>query len=203
MDQLTDYIVNEVEHGMNGTNLRGGQIKFGTGYNSISPLEEKTIHAAAQAHHRTKAPVHSHTENGTMALEQLEILKQEGVDLHNVYIGHLDRNPDSWLHLKVAETGAYLGFDGINKIKYYPESVRIRCILELVRHGYQKQILVGGDSARRSYYASYQNGPGLGFIIGKWVPRMIEEANEAGFDGRQLIEDFFINNPRESLPFKR
>lgn len=202
VDQLTDYVVNEVEHGMNGTTLRGGQVKFGTGYNSISPLEEKTIRAVAQAHLQTHAPIHSHTESGTMALEQIEILKQEGVDLHNVSFGHMDRNPDTWMHLKVAETGAYLSFDGIDKIKYYPECVRIHCILELVRHGYQKQILIGGDTARKSYYASYKNGPGLGFIIGKWVPRFREEANEAGFDGQQLIEDFFINNPRECFSFK-
>lgn len=203
VDQLAEFIAGEVEHGMQGTELRGGQVKFGTGYNSISPLEEKTIRAAARAHLETGAPVHAHTEAGTMALEQIEILKEEGVDLHNVSFGHMDRNPDPWYHLRIAETGAFVSFDGINKIKYYPESVRIGCILELVRAGYQKQILISGDTARKSYYRSYKYGPGLGFIIQKWCPRFIEEADKAGFDGEQLIEDFFVNNPRECMTFKK
>lgn len=202
VDQLAEFVVDEVEHGLYGTDLKGGQVKFGTGYNSITPLEEKTIRAVARAHLATGAPVHAHTEAGTMALEQIEILKEEGIDLHNVSFGHMDRNPDTWYHLKIAETGAYVCFDGINKIKYYPESVRIKCILELVKAGYRKQILISGDTARKSYYQSYKYGPGLGYIIQKWCPRFIEEADREGLDGKGLIEDFFINNPRECFTFK-
>jgi phosphotriesterase-related protein len=203
LDELTKFVVNEVEIGMNGTKIKGGQVKFGTGYNSISPEEIKTIRAVARAHHETGAPIHAHTEAGTMALDQIQYLKEEKVDLHNVSFGHMDRNPDPWMHLKVAETGAYLCFDGIAKVKYYPESTRIACILNLVKHGYQKQILISGDTARKSYYYAYKHGLGLQYIISRWVPRFIEEADEAGFDGHQLIEDFFINNPKANFTFKK
>ncbi|MDR1899421.1 MAG: hypothetical protein LBQ55_05380 [Treponema sp.] len=201
-DQLTDFVVGEVETGMNGTSLRGGQVKIGTGYNSISPMEEKTIRAVARAQTQTGAPLHCHTEAGTMALEQIELLRREKVDLSSVSFGHMDRNPDPWMHRKVAETGAYLCFDGIGKIKYNSENVRISCILQLVRAGFQKQILISGDMARKSYYASYKHGPGLGYIIAKWIPRFIEEADTAGFDGKALVEDFFVNNPRMCFTFK-
>lgn len=196
---LTDFVVAEFAVGMEGTTVRAGQLKFGTGYNMINPLEEKTIRAVARAHHLTKAPIHSHTEAGTMALEQIAILKEEGIDLAVVSIGHMDRNPDLWYHLKIAATGAYLSFDGIGKIKYYPECVRIQAILELVKRGYQKQILIGGDTARKSYYKSYKHGLGLGYILEKWVPRFVEEAQAAGLDGRQLVAEFFVNNPRRYL----
>lgn len=202
IEELTDFVVKEVEEGMEGTSIRAGQVKFGTGYNSISPLEEKTLRAVARAHHITKAPIHSHTEVGTMAFEQIELLKEEGINLEHWSVGHMDRNPDTWYHLKIADTGAFLCFDGIGKIKYYPESVRIQCILELVKRGHQKQILISGDTARKSYYQSYGNGLGLGYIKEKWVPRFIEEADAAGFDGKALVEDFFINNPRRCFTFK-
>ncbi len=201
--ELTDFVVNEVEKGMNGTNLRGGQVKFGTGYNSITPLEVKTLRAVSNAHHQTGAPVHSHTESGTMALEQIELLKESGMNLENVSFGHMDRNPDHWMHLKVAETGAFLCFDGVGKVKYGPESLRIACIINLVKHGYQKQILVSGDTARKSYYYSYTYGPGLGFILKKWIPRLLEEAEAAGIDGSTLVQDIFINNPRRCFTFKK
>jgi 5-phospho-D-xylono-1,4-lactonase len=202
IEELTDFVVKEFSEGMEGTNIRAGQLKFGTGYNMIDPLEEKTLRTVARAHHITKAPIHTHTEAGTMALEQIELLTKENINMENVSIGHMDRNPDTWYHLKIAETGAYLSFDGIGKIKYYPECVRIKSILELVKRGYQQQILIGGDTARKSYYKSYQHGLGLGYIIEKWIPRFIEEAEEAGFDAKKLINDFFVKNPMKYLTVK-
>lgn len=203
INELADFVIREVEEGLEGTNICGGQVKFGTGYNRITPLEEKTIRAVARAHHETKAPVHSHTEAGTMALEQIEILKSEHVPLEYVSFGHMDRNPDPFYHEQVARTGAFLSFDGISKIKYAPESTRIQCIFELVRKGYEKQILVSGDTARKTYYKHYDYGLGLENILGKWVPRFIEEADQAGFSGEDLVTNFFVNNPARCFTFKK
>ena len=200
--ELADYVIGEIEEGLEGTNIRGGQLKFGTGYNSISPLEVKTIQAIVIAHKETKAPIHSHTEAGTMALEQIEIIKNEGVKLEHVAIGHMDRNLDPYYHVQIARTGAFLCFDGIGKIKYGPESNRINEILYLVKQGFKDQILISGDTARKSYYKHYNFGLGLEFIIKKWVPRFVDEAERAGLDGESLIKDFFINNPMRCFAFK-
>lgn len=202
VEELTRFIIDEVEIGMQGTQVKGGQVKFGTGYNSITPSEVKTIRAACRAHLETGAPVHAHTEAGTMALEQLGYIKEEGVEPANVSFGHMDRNPDTYYHLKIADTGAYLCFDGIAKVKYNPESTRIKCILELAKRGYQKQILVSGDTARKSYYHSYCYALGLPYIKNFWMERLIEEAEAWGMDGKALAEDIFINNPRECFTFK-
>ncbi|TFJ91259.1 phosphotriesterase family protein [Lentibacillus salicampi] len=203
INELTEFVVREIEEGLECTNIPGGQVKFGTGYNRITPLEEKTLRAVARAHHETKAPMHSHTEAGTMALEQIEILKSEGINLEYMSFGHMDRNPDPFYHEKVAKTGAFLSFDGISKIKYAPESTRIHCILELVNKGYEDQILVSGDTARKSYYKHYDYGLGLENILGKWVPRFIEEADQNGFDGKKLVDKFFVQNPKRCFTFKK
>nr|MBC7245715.1 phosphotriesterase [Chloroflexota bacterium] len=201
-EDLTRLFVSEVKEGIGNTGYKAGQLKFGTGYNSISAREEKVLRAVAKAHLATGAPLHAHTENGTMALEQAEILLQEGVDLSRVSFGHMDRNPDPYIHRKLAEKGAFICFDGLGKVKYYPESTRIACILELVKRGYEDQILLGCDTARKSYFRSYSYGPGLDWMLRKWVPRFIEEAIEAGFDGKRLVEQFLIGNPRRYLSFK-
>lgn len=203
VNELADFVIREVEEGLEGTPFRAGQVKFGTGYNRITPLEEKTLRAVARAHHETKAPIHSHTEAGTMALEQIELLRRENVDLSFLSLGHMDRNPDPYYHEQIAKTGAYLSFDGIGKIKYAPESTRIHLILELVRKGYEDQILISGDTARKTYYKHYDYGLGLEYIIAKWVPRFVDEADRAGFDGRKLIEKFFVTNPANCFAFKR
>ena len=200
-EDLAKLFIAEVEDGIEGTGYRAGQIKFGTGYNSISALEEKVLRAVAKAHLATGAPLHAHTENGTMALEQAELLLQTEVNLARVSFGHMDRNPDPYIHRKLAEKGAFLCFDGLGKVKYYPESTRIACILELVRRGHEDQILLGCDTARKSYFRSYGYGLGLDWMLRKWVPRFIEEATEAGFDGKRLVEKFLIENPRRFLAF--
>lgn len=200
--QLADFVVREVREGMNGTDIRAGQVKFGTGYNSISPLEIKTIRAVARAHRETGAPIHSHTESGTMPLEQMAYLREEGVGMENVSFGHMDRNLDPYLHLKVAESGAYLCFDGIGKVKYGPESQRIACILALIKRGYGDQVLVSGDTARKSYYRSYGHGLGLGYILETWIPRFQEEAAAAGLDGEDAVRRIFVDNPRRCFTFK-
>lgn len=202
INELADFVIREVEEGLEGSPFKAGQVKFGTGYNRITPLEEKTLRAVARAHHETKAPIHSHTEVGTMGLEQIELLRSEKVDLSFLSLGHMDRNPDPYYHEQIAQTGAYLSFDGIAKIKYAPESTRIALILELVRKGYEDQILISGDTARKTYYKHYDHGLGLEYIIAKWVPRFMDEANRAGFDGQKLVEKFFIKNPANCFAFK-
>jgi 5-phospho-D-xylono-1,4-lactonase len=200
VERLEEQIVADVTVGMEGTDVRGGVIKFGTGYNHITPVEERVIRAAARAHRRTGATLHGHTETGTMAPEQIDILREEGVDLRRVGFVHLMRNPDWWLHKTIAETGAYLCCDGFSKIKYHSESVRIDLIIKLIEAGYQRQLLIGGDLARRSDLSSYTGGPGLGYIAGKWLPRFRLELAERGFPGTQVEEvctDLFVNNPAD------
>jgi 5-phospho-D-xylono-1,4-lactonase len=201
--EIGNHIAAEVTRGLDGTSLKGGVVKFGTGYNTISDAEDKVLRATLDAHKETNAPLHSHTELGTLILEQLAIVKQEGVDPSRLTIAHVDRNPDPWVHRKAAETGVFLCFDGISRIKYHPESVLIDCILKLVARGHEKQILIGGDIARRTMYRNYgEGGLGLGYILESWVPRFVEEAGEAGFDGRQLIKTFMVENPARAFAFK-
>ena len=201
-DALARHVVAEVTQGMDGTDVRGGVVKFGTGYNTMNEAEIKILLAVLDAHKETGAPIHSHTELGTMALEQLDLVKAEGVEPERLTIAHLDRNPDPWLHRKVAETGVFFSFDGITRVKYYSEDVRTRCILDLVRWGHEDQIMVGGDIARRTMFASYgEGGLGMGFILEKWKPRFIEEAGEAGFDGEKLVHKFFVENPQRAFAF--
>ncbi len=202
-DQIRQHVVDELTVGMDGTALKGGVAKFGTGYNAILESEDKMVRAVLDAHKETGCPLHAHTELGTLILEQLAIVKEEGVDPTRLTIAHVDRNPDHWVHLKAAETGVFMCFDGISRIKYHPESILIDCILNLVRHGHADQIVVGGDIARRTMYRNYgEGGLGLGYILASWVPRFIEQADDAGFDGKALVETFFVKNPQRAFAFR-
>lgn len=201
VEKLTDFVAAEIEYGLEGTQYRAGQVKFGTGYNTVSPLEIKTIEVAAAVHHRTGAPVHAHTEAGTMALKQIEILKSCQVDPAHCSFGHMDRNLDLWYHRKIAETGAYLSFDGIGKIKYHPEDKLIEHILTLIQDGFGKQLLISGDTARKSYYRHYGHGLGLDYALTGWTPIFRDLAQAAGCDAEVLLKDLFCHNVARCMTF--
>jgi len=202
IENLIEMVRMEIEVGLEGTNYKAGQVKFGTGYNSINPLEIKTIKAAVMVHKLTGAPVHSHTEAGTMAIEQIEILEKEGMDLKNVSFGHMDRNIDLYYYEQIASTGAYLSFDGLGKNKYGPESNRINAIINLIKMGYINQILLGGDTARKSYYRSYGYGLGLEWLLKRWIPRFRIECEREGLDSEEVVNKLLIENPKRYLTFK-
>ncbi|MCL5676855.1 MAG: phosphotriesterase-related protein, partial [Firmicutes bacterium] len=80
IEELTDMVVRDIREGIDGTRHRAGQLKFGTSYGLIQPVEEKAARAACRAQRQTGAPLFTHTEAGTMGLEQLEIIRAEGVN---------------------------------------------------------------------------------------------------------------------------
>ncbi len=204
VEQYEELMVREVEEGIGDSGVRGGVIKFGTGYNQISEAEERVARAAARAHRRTGAPLHSHTEAGTMALEQVEIMREEGVDLRRLAIAHLTRNVDPWYHRQVAATGVFLSFDQLSKVKYGPESDRIDATIALIEAGHLEQLLVGGDLARQSDLWSYERGPGLRYVLESWIPRLRSELGERGYDEQrvdEIVETLLVRNPRRYLAF--
>ncbi|MCW2951168.1 MAG: aryldialkylphosphatase [Conexibacter sp.] len=204
IERYEELMVTEVVEGIDGSAVRGGVVKFGSGYNSISAAEERVIRAAARAHRRTGAPLHGHTEAGTMALEQIAILREEGVDLRRVAIAHLTRNVDPWYHRQVADTGVYLCFDQLSKVRYGPESGRIDALIALIEAGHVDQLLVGGDLARRSDLYAYERGPGLRYVLETWIPRLRAELRERGSDEdrvERIVQALLVENPRRYFDF--
>lgn len=192
VDEIAEILAGDILEGRDG--IRAGFIKIGTYYNLIHPLEKKTAIAAAEAQKRCGAPIWGHTEAGTMGMEILDILESESVDFSTVALGHLDRNPDEYYLLKLADRGIYVQFDGPGKVKYYPDSVRVKLIKSLIAHGYADQLLISGDMGRASYLEGYGGGPGFLYIKTKFVPRLLDEGVS-----EETIHKIFIDNPKRWL----
>ena len=171
---LSKRMIRDVCQGIDDTGVKAGVIKAGSSKNQITFLERRVFSAAVAAHHETGAAISTHTEAGTMALEQVELLTAGGVPPGKILIGHVDRKLDTTYHLEIAASGATLGFDQFSKEKYYPDHARISVIAELVAAGYGDQIVLSGDLARRSYWPSYGGGPGLTYIPWRVAPWLRE-----------------------------
>lgn len=192
--QVAEGILREFTHGIEETGVKPGAVKAGTGLDSILPEEETMLRAAALVHRQTGVSVVTHTEAGSMALEQIAILTAEGVPTDRIVVGHIDRKLE-WQYVKqIAETGVYFGFDQIGKEKYFPDRLRVDMIQRLVAAGHGKQILLGGDYARKSYLTAHGGGPGLPFLLWRFVPWL----REVGL-AEEAITDLIVRNPARSL----
>jgi phosphotriesterase-related protein len=200
IDALTQRFVDDIMTGMDGTTARAGLVKAAANLNDISAAEEKLYRAAARTHRQTGAPISTHSEAGTMMLEQVALFHEEGVDLSHVVIGHVDRNLDLSLHRRLAESGVNLSYDQFAKEKYAPDSQRLRLIRQLVDDGFGGQILLAGDMAKRSYWPSYHTGggPGLTFILWRILPWMREEGMP-----EDAIQAMLVDNPARIFQFRQ
>jgi len=175
---------------------KAGVIKFATHYNCIRPMEMKALQAACIASRETGAPISTHTERGTMGLEVIELVRQNGIDPERVILGHVDRNPDLEYHKKMASKGATLGYDGPSRAKYWPDSVLIELIKGMCKAGYADHIVLGGDNGRASMWPQYGGGYGHNYIIEKFVPRLLE-AGVSEVD----VHKFLYDNPMRQFTF--
>lgn len=169
--------------------VRAGVIKVGAGYWSIGAFERKILAAAAAAQTITGAAIVCHLEHGTAAWEVLACLRSAGAAADRLVFAHMDRNPDPGLHADLAAAGPYLGYDGMARTKYWPDSILIDCLIDVAERGGADRLLLGGDVARRSAFSSYGGLPGMAYLPSRFVPRLEQEA------GAQLVEQLLIRNP--------
>jgi phosphotriesterase-related protein len=196
VDQLAALFVGEVRDGIAGTEVKAGIIgEIGTSYHQILKEEEKVFRAAARAHLETGVPISTHATLGTMGREQVELFKQEGMDLGQVVIGHLDLVPDTAYHVELARQGVFLGFDTIGKEEYLPDSTRAELIQRLILEGFEDQIVLACDIALRSQLRRY-GGYGYAYLLDSFVPRLEELGIEPA-----TIHKLLVENPRRLLAF--
>jgi phosphotriesterase-related protein len=196
--QIADALIRDVCDGIDDTGVRAGVLKAGTSLNKITSNEEKLIQAAAIAHRETGASISTHTEAGTMALEQVERFKSLGVPVERLLIGHLDRNMDWDVHLALANTGVMFGYDQFGKEKYSPDFQRVEFVVRMVQGGFRDQLALSMDIARRSYFTSYGGGPGFTYMFWRIIPWL----KESGLTDDD-IDAIFVRTPARFLAIDR
>ena len=110
-DFIADLWVREIEDGIERTGIRAGIIKVATS-DPITEHEELMLRASARTHLRTGVPITTHTPaQSRIGEEQVRILKEEGVEPHHIYVGHINNTLDPEYHHELARLGVWLGWD--------------------------------------------------------------------------------------------
>lgn len=200
--ELAATMIAELQDGIQETGVRPGVIKAASSLDRIEPWEERAFRAAARAHLATGRPVITHTEHGTMADEQVALLRSEGVRPEHIILSHMDHRPDLALHRRLAEAGVFLSYDQIPKPKYSTEPTALELIVALARLDLHHQVMVGGDFARRSYFAGWGGAPGLAYLLTTFRARLAERLTDAGLPAATVIDAIFVQNPARAFAYR-
>jgi predicted metal-dependent phosphotriesterase family hydrolase len=178
------------------TPFRAGIIKVAGSEGGLSARDRRVLEAAAETHRRTGAPILTHCEHGTGALEQVRFLGDHGVLPGHIVLSHVDRVVDRGYHRELLGTGAFGEYDGSFRWTEDEPNGTVRLISWMTEDGLDDQIVLGMDAARRRYYRVHGGGPGLIWLLDGFA-RLLADAgiDEAGRDR------LFVTNPARAFAF--
>jgi phosphotriesterase-related protein len=187
-DDLAELWSAEARDGIEDTGIRPGFIKIAVDPGPLSEVHEKLVRAAARTHLATGLTIASHTPDGIAAGEQLAVLGDEGVDPSAWIWVHAQLEPDSSIHERVAEAGAWIEFDGIAPDTF---ATHVDLVLELRRAQLTDRVLLSHDAG---WYAVGEVGGGsfrpYDTLFGELVPTL----REAGLSDAE-VERLLVTNP--------
>ena len=197
-EDLARFLVSEIEDGVDGTGVRPGFIgEIGTERGHITPVVERVFRAAGRAHVRTGIPILTHTTHwGELALEQLDLLAEEGVDPSVVIVSHLGDRRGIDNILPIAERGAWLNVDNLGFVGgYAPLEFRADNVAELCSRGLAERVMLSNDICELGQLAAY-GGVGYAHVITTFLP-MLRERGVSDED----IQLMTVTNPSRAFAF--
>ncbi len=193
-DRLADIIIADLTDGVADTGIRAGIIgEIGVDLDYATAQEERVLRAAARAQKATGAPLTTHASMYPVGLAQLDILRDEGVDMSRVIIGHCDTYLAQDYHLAILEAGAYVQFDTVGRQHMNPDWRRADAFVELLRLGWREGLLLSSDRCFRSDLRAF-GGPGYGYVFTSFFDML----RARGVDDKTL-DLVTIENPRRAL----
>jgi predicted metal-dependent phosphotriesterase family hydrolase len=204
-DELADLFTADVGTGIDErdyggpivhrTGIRAGVVKVAGSEGGPSPRDLPIFRAAAETHRRTGAPIHTHCEAGTGALEQLRVLVDAGVPPSHVSLSHVDKVVDRGYHRELLSSGAFAVYDQAFRWGDRDNGT-IRLIEWAVADGTEGQVMLGMDAARQGYYRSFGGTPGLSFLLGDFSDHLSGRGIPA-----VVRESMFVAAPARAFAF--
>ncbi len=178
------------------TVVKAGIIKVATSAATPNERAQRVFAAAVAAHNATGAPVLTHCEEGAGAMEQVELLRELGMDLSRVVISHTDKVADPRYHDALLATGVNLEYDQALRQAPDTEMGTAWLLAEMVRDGFADQIMLGTDGARRSLWSALGGSPGLAYLRAGFVDVLTSHDIDPA-----TIDKLFVTNPARFLAF--
>ncbi|WKK66490.1 phosphotriesterase family protein [Lutimonas zeaxanthinifaciens] len=191
-EDLAGMWINEYENGIDGTSIRPGFIKIGIDDSeSLDPMHQKLVKAAALTHLKTGLTIASHTGKATGLWPQLNILKEMGVSPEAFIWVHAQSEEDTESYLKAAEMGCWISLDGLG----WELEKHVEKLLFAKRNGILDRVLISHDSGWYDPQKENQTIKPFTNIFKKLYP----ELKSRGFSDDEFKELISVNPSKAFL----
>ncbi len=206
VEQLADRWRKEWKEGIDGTGIRPGFLKLGTGNGRLPEVHAKLLRAACRVHLDTGLTIAVHTGDGEAARDEVRILGEEGVAPSALVWVHAQNDPGP-IQIELAKRGVWISLDGYSLATRNPE--RYRNLLVAHREaGTLGRVLVShddgwaveGEAAAGSELKLFGNGNPAPYS--SIFERLLPDLREAGFEQADL-ERLTRSNPAEAWRVRR
>ncbi|NQW22883.1 MAG: hypothetical protein HQ475_05500 [SAR202 cluster bacterium] len=200
---IANLYVREIEVGIEGTGVKAGIIKVASDAGGVTEAQEIVLRAAGQASVRTGIPISTHTWSpDRVGDQQVRILKEEGVDMNLVYVGHSNDDDNMEYLLGLLDQGVWIGLDrfpGGRRANTLLWEARTALAKKLIDAGRGDRIMLSHDHSvpKARHGAAVQkeryeyNPDGYNFITRNVLPRL-KELGVSDADINQVM----VENPR-------
>ena len=189
-EQLAARWLKEWRDGIDGNGIKPGFIKLGVERGKLPPLHEKLVRAAARVHRESGLTICIHTGDGEAALDELRILREEGI-APEAYVWVHAQNDAGPIQVEVAKQGGWVSLDGYSLAARNPERYR-NMLVALKEAGCLHRTLISHDDGW-SVEGREADSTGLK-LFGNGNPepytslftRLLPDLREAGFTQVEL-----------------
>jgi len=146
IDVIADHFVEDIEVGIQGTGIRAGFLKCAADAPGVTEHVEKIHRAVARASVQTGASIMAHSMPAVATgPRQVEIFREEGVDMARVQIAHCGDSEDVAYIEGLIDAGVYVGLDRYGLEMYLPIDKRNATAAELLRRGHAERLMISQD----------------------------------------------------------
>ena len=147
-EPMVELFVRDIREGIAGTPVKAAFLKCAIDEAGMTPGVERAMRAVAKAHVATGVPItiHTNVHNRSGLLAQA-LLREEGVDLSKVVIGHSGDSTDLEYLTELMDAGSLIGMDRFGIDVLLPFEQRVETVAELCRRGRAEGMVLSHDAS--------------------------------------------------------
>jgi phosphotriesterase-related protein len=163
-------------------------------------LEIRNLRAAATASQNTGAAIAVHTIGGKIAIQEMDVLEEAGLDLERFIWVHAQTEPDISVLKEAAQRGAYVELDTVGA-QYQSQPELLEMALALIEAGFTRQLLLSHDAGW--YDPSRADGrPEHGYrgytaLTKDFIPQLLRRGVS-----EEQVRQITVNNPASAFAFQ-
>jgi phosphotriesterase-related protein len=159
VDQLSSIMIADLTEGIDDSGIKAGIIgEINVNARWVTPSEERMHRAAARAQAKTGRTVAIAGTHISTAMDQLDILEDEGADLRKVIVNHINGNLDDDFYSHVALRGTFIC---LNTFPVTSNDLMLRHVsmcMKMVKEGLIDQILISNGVSIKQHLTAYGGG---------------------------------------------